>query len=141
MPAEAEELPFTSRLRDWARGQRAVISLTVLAIGFILLILALGEFTPLAHSYPFTTIDSVTAGSGGDYNLVFVILGPILIIAGGYLVGAYFSARQKFEHLMLTKSKAEFLRNIPELEELLWELTPQDQVRYEQRLSELRLRR
>jgi len=42
---------------------------------------------------------------------------------------------------MLTKSKAEFLRNIPELEELLWDLTPKDQTRYDQRLAELRLRR
>jgi len=42
---------------------------------------------------------------------------------------------------MVTKSKAEFLRNIPELEDLLWELTPADEIRYEQKKSELRVRR
>ena len=141
MPEEAEKLPFDRRFRHGLRTYRAWISITVLAIGFLLTILALGAFTPLSTSPPFPTINSATDTPSANYNLIFVILGPILIIVGGYLVGAYFAARQKFEHLMLTKSKAEFLRNIPELEELLWDLTPRDQVRYEQRLAELRLRR
>ena len=67
--------------------------------------------------------------------------GPIVSIIGGYMVGAYSVARRRFEHLMLTKSKAEFLRNIPELEDLLWDLTPYDEVRYENKRSELRVRR
>jgi len=141
MPDEATALPFDRRFRHAMRTYRAAISITVLAIGFLLTILALGAFTPLANSSPFTTINSSTDTPSANYDLVFVILGPILIIIGGYLVGAYFAARRRFEHLMLTKSKAEFLRNIPELEELLWDLTPGDQNRYEQRLAELRLRR
>jgi len=141
MPPEPSELPFDRRLRYWLRSERAVISIAVLAIGFALTILALGAFTPLASSPPFPTINAATNSGAGNYDLVFVILGPILIIAGGWLVGSYFYARREFEHLMLTKSKAEFLRKIPELEQLLWDLTPQDQVRYEQRLAELRIRR
>jgi hypothetical protein len=42
---------------------------------------------------------------------------------------------------MVTRSKAEFLRNIPEVEDLLWDLTPEDERRYAQKLSDLRLRR
>ncbi len=42
---------------------------------------------------------------------------------------------------MVTKSKAEFLRNIPELEELLWDLTPSDEDRYQRKRAELRVRR
>ena len=72
---------------------------------------------------------------------MFVIVGPIIAVVGLYLVGAYHYARRKFEHLMVTKSKAEFLRNIPELEELLWDLTPHDEVRYEDKRAELRVRR
>ena len=142
MPRPDEEaLPFDRRVRLWFRTQRAAISIVVLAAGFVLTVLAIGAFTPLSGAAPFTTINGATDSNGVNYNLVFVVLGPILIIVGGYLVGAYFYARRRFEHLMLTKSKAEFLRNIPELEELLWDLTPYDQVRYDQRLAELRLRR
>ena len=141
MPPDAAELPFDRRLRVGLRTHRAIISIAVLAIGFLLSILALGAFTPLRASAPFSTIDHSTDTPSVDYDLVFVIVGPILIILGGYLVGAYFYARRRFEHLMLTKSKAEFLRNIPELEELLWDLTPADEGRYETKLAELRLRR
>jgi hypothetical protein len=141
MPAEETPVTFDRKLRDWLRAHRAEISIAVLAIGFFLTILALGAFTPLRSSQPFTAVDSSTDTPSANYDLVFVIVGPILIIIGGYLVGAYFYARRRFEHLMLTKSKAEFLRNLPEVEELLWDLTKADELRYEAKLAELRLRR
>jgi hypothetical protein len=140
-PGVEEVVPWDRRFRRGLRTYRAAISIFVLAVGFLLTILALGAFTPLSTSPPFTSINAATDTPAANYNLVFVILGPILIIVGGYLVGAYFAARRQFEHLMLTKSKAEFLRNIPEVEELLWDLTPSDQIRYEQKLADLRLRR
>jgi hypothetical protein len=141
MPAEDEAVPLSRRFRHGLRTYRAAISVFVLAVGALLTILAVGYFTPLSGSYPFTAINPATDQPNANYNLVFVIVGPIVAIVGGYLVGAYFTARRRFEHLMVTKSKAEFLRNIPELEDLLWELTPADERRYDQKLAELRLRR
>jgi ABC-type phosphate transport system permease subunit len=142
MPTEKESVPFERRFRHALRTHRAALSVLVLAIGTLLTVLALGYFTPLSSSFPFSAINSETNPSAGpNYNLLFVIVGPIIVIVGAYLVGAYFSARQKFEHLMLTKSKAEFLRNIPEIEKLLWDLTPRDEVRYDQKRAELRLPR
>ncbi len=140
MPPEAEKVPFGRRFRHGVRSYRAAISIFVFAAGLLLTILALGYFTPLSSSFPFTAINSATDQPSANYNLVFIIVGPIVSIVGAYLVGAYFYARRKFEHLMLTKSKAEFLRNIPELEDLLWDLTPADESRYQQKRAELRLR-
>jgi hypothetical protein len=134
-------VPYDRRLRYGLRTYRDWISDFVLAVGIFLTALAVGFFTPLSNSWPFTVIDSATNTPSANYNLVFVIVGPIVIIAGAYLVGSYYVARAKFEHLMVTKSKAEFLRNIPELEDLLWELKPVDEVRYEQKKVELRVRR
>lgn len=140
--ASEERDPFDRRLRRAVRTHRALVSEAVLGVGLLLTILAIGFFTPLADSGLFSAINAVTdQPSGANYNLVFAIVGPIIIIIGGYLVGVYFRARTRFEHLMLTKSKAEFLRNIPELEDLLWDLTPRDEVRYQDKLSDLRLRR
>ena len=132
---------FSRRLRHGARQQRASISVFVLAVGLFLTVLALGYFTPHGSSAPFRGVNAVTDHGGTNYNLVFVVLGPIIVIVGGYLTGAYFTARRRFEHLMLTKSKAEFLRNIPDLEELLWDLTPADEERYFTKRAEFRLRR
>ncbi|MGA9839883.1 MAG: hypothetical protein WBF81_09265 [Thermoplasmata archaeon] len=141
MAPDAAPVPLDRRFRHGLRTYRAWISDFVLAVGVLLTTLALGFFTPLAGSWPFTAINNATNTPGANYNLVFVIVGPIVIIAGAYLVGSYYVARAKFEHLMVTKSKAEFLRNIPDLEDLLWELTPVDELRYEQKRVELRIRR
>jgi hypothetical protein len=144
MAGDQTGLPFGRRLKHWARVQRFPLSILVLAIGVLLSILAVGDYTPLGGAGPFPSINSVTdlSGSGGpNYNLVFVILGPILVLVGGYLTGAYYVARKRFEHLMETRSKAEFLRNLPEVEDLLWELTPNDEIRYEDKKADLRIRR
>jgi hypothetical protein len=134
-------VPLGRRFRHGLRTYRAWISDFVLAVGILLTTLAVGDFTPLANSPPFPAINAVTTSGGVNYNLLFVVLGPIIVIIGGYMVGSYYVARHKFEHLMVTKSKAEFLRNIPELETILWDLTPNDEVRYEQKRVELRVRR
>ena len=134
-------MPLGRRLRHAFRTYRAAISIFVLAVGALLTVLAAGYFTPLANSAPFSTINSATAQPDANYNLVFVIVGPIVALVGAYLVGAYYNARHQFERLMVTKSKAEFLRNIPELEQLLWDLTPRDEVRYAEKCTELRVRR
>ncbi|MFZ0699872.1 MAG: hypothetical protein WAN74_06780 [Thermoplasmata archaeon] len=144
MVSTADRETWGYRFRVGLRTHRAMISIIVFAAGLVLTTLALGAFTPLANSWPFQQITAATddSGSGGwNWNLVFAIVGPIVVIIGAYLVGAYYTARRKFEHLMRTKSKAEFLRNIPLIEELLWDLTPNDEVRYAQKREELRLPR
>jgi hypothetical protein len=145
MPAQAEE-EFGTIVNTWLRTHRYILSIAVFAGGIVLSTLAFGDFTPASGVWPFSTINTYTdgtlnGGSGVNYNLGFVILGPIIALIGAYLVGAYILARRKFEHLMITKSKAEFLRNIPELEQLLWDLTPADETRYLQKLGDLRIRR
>ena len=141
MPAPERATPAESRLRWWMRAHRAILSIVVLAVGVFLSVLALGAFTPLANTAPFPSINAVTDQPNANYNLVFVIVGPLVAIVGAYLVGAYYYARRKFEHLMVTKSKAEFLRSLPDLEETLWDLTPDDEIRYERKLAEFRVRR
>lgn len=141
-----EEAPPPSRrvqnARRWLRTQRFPLSCLILGVAVLLVILALGDFTPLNAVWPFTAINGYTSPSGGDnWNLLFAIVGPILAIIGGYLVGAYLVARRRFEQLMRSKSKAELLRNIPEMEELLYDLLPEDEVRYAEKLVELRIRR
>ncbi|MGI0131595.1 MAG: DUF3198 domain-containing protein [Thermoplasmata archaeon] len=143
MARDEERVPFERRFRHFLRAQRFALSIVVLAVGVFMTVLAVGAFTPLNTSYVFRSIDAVTdqsSSNGPNYNLVFVLAGPIVSIIGAYLVGSYYLARRRFEHLMLTKSKAEFLRNIPDLEDLLWDLTPEDEQRYLRKKSDLRIR-
>ena len=139
--ATSKKVSLAQRFRHGLKTYRAWVSIFVLAVGVLLTVLAAGFFTPLSTVGPFPAINAVTNTPGANYNLLFVILGPIVSIVGAYMVAAYSVARHRFEHLMLTKSKAEFLRNIPELEDLLWDLTPNDELRYEAKRAELRVRR
>jgi hypothetical protein len=141
MAAGPSKPALSSRLHHLLKTYRALVYGGILFVGVLLSVLALGFFTPLASSWPFSAINPVTNTPGANYNLVFIVLGPIVAIVGAWLYGSYLTARRKFEHLMVTKSKAEFLRNIPEIEELLWDLTPIDESRYEAKKSELKLRR
>jgi hypothetical protein len=141
MPPRTPKQPFDRRLREWLRRNRFAISVTVFAAGIFLSVLAAGDFTGLSTVQPFIAINAVTAApNGANYNLAFVVIGPIVSIVGAVLVGGYLLARRRFEHLMKTKSKAEFLRNLDQIEELLWDLTPADEQRYLDKRSEFRLR-
>lgn len=141
MPPRPPKPAPERRVRDWLRRNRFPVAVLVFAVGVFLSILAAGYFTGLSSFQPFTAINSYTAAPGGaNYNLAFVVIGPIVAIVGAVLVGGYILARRRFEHLMKTKSKAEFLRNLDQIEELLWDLTPADEQRYLDKRAEFRLR-
>jgi hypothetical protein len=137
MADEAAQDSWFFKIRETMRNHKAEIAILVFVIGIFLTALPLAYFTPFSATPGLGAL----ATAAGNFNLLFAIVGPIIFIVGAFMFGSYVIARRKFEHLMLTKSKAEFLRNIPELEDILWDLTPNDIVRYEQRKSELRIRR
>jgi hypothetical protein len=141
MPPRSPKMTYDRRIRDWFRRNRFPVSAIVFGVGVFLTVLAAGDFTPLSTVQPFTAINAVTAApNGANYNLAFVVVGPIVAIVGAVMVGAYLLSRRRFEHLMMTKSKAEFLRNLDKIEELLWDLTPADEQRYLDKRAEFRLR-
>jgi hypothetical protein len=141
MPPRSPKQTTDRRIRDWFRRHRFEVSVLVFAIGIFLSVLAAGDLTGLSTVQPFVAINSLTAApNGANYNLAFVVIGPIVSIIGAVLVGGYLLSRRRFEHLMKTKSKAEFLRNLDKIEELLWDLTPADEQRYLDKRAEFRLR-
>ena len=141
MPPRTPKQTVDRRIRDWFRKNRFGVSVLVLAVGVFLTLLAAGDLTGLSTLQPFIAINTVTAApNGANYNLAFVVIGPIVSIVGAVLVGGYLLSRRRFEHLMQTKSKAEFLRNLDKIEELLWDLTPADEQRYLDKRAEFRLR-
>jgi hypothetical protein len=149
-----EKLPLGTRARRFIRSIRFPISIAVLVVGAFLGITAFAAYSPLIADQPFSSYVPTLMGAdcpttqsvcpanptGTDWTLLFIVLGAILIIAGLYLVVSYVIARRRFEHLMKTKSKAEFVRNLPEAEDLLWDLVPKDEVRLAQKKQELRVR-
>jgi hypothetical protein len=92
----AEPVPFGRRFRRAMRSGRFPIACVIFAVGAFLSVLALGFFTPLSADSPFTWFNGVTNSSVGNFNLLFVVLGPILAIVGAYFMGAYLVASVPF---------------------------------------------
>ena len=63
----------------------------------------------------------------GDWKYWCILIGPILIIAGGWYFFDNISKRREFKDLMKTTSKAKFIRNLDRVEYLAWKLTPDHQ--------------
>lgn len=128
------------KLQESLREHRLWLSSIVLGTSIVIFGLALGQFTSLKTDYPFSVINRFTdqTRSGGqNWDLLFAIFWPIPFAVGMYFVSAYLVARRRFELLISSESDAEFLRNVPELERLLSELTPAHEERFRRKYSEL----
>lgn len=115
-----------------------------LQFGFILFIIGiiltiLGFFGVFyyddAPNFLKRTIDSV-----GDWKYWCILLGPILIIAGGWYFFDNLSKRREFKDLIKTTSKAKFIRNLDRVEFLAWKLTPEHQDQLAKKKKEFHIK-
>lgn len=54
----------------------------------------------------------------GNYNLILFILGPILVLTGGFYLGEQIVLRRRFERLLDTPKRSEFTSRRRTLEQL-----------------------
>ncbi|MCL4325134.1 MAG: DUF3198 domain-containing protein, partial [Candidatus Thermoplasmatota archaeon] len=128
-----QQLTITARLRILYRTIRFPLGVVILVLGAFLSISAFAAYSPLLYDQPFSSYVPTLLGpdcpanascpanyqsTTTDWILLFVVAGLIIDIVGIYMVAVYLVARKRFEHLIKTKSKAEFVRNLPEVEDL-----------------------
>ena len=111
---------------------KRVFTTYTLHFGLILLLLGIpitifgifGVFLPLPQSMSGLegVIDSI-----GNWKYWCVLIGPVLINAGGWYFFDNLAKRREFNELMETTSKAKFIRNLDRVEYLAWRLTPKHQ--------------
>lgn len=77
----------------------------------------------------------------GNWNVVLFILGPILLIWGGFTVGEQIIYRRRFERLIDTTRKQEFTSNRRELEDVTKRLPDTFRARLKAKESEFSTRR
>ncbi|UCE37861.1 MAG: DUF3198 domain-containing protein [Thermoplasmata archaeon] len=63
----------------------------------------------------------------GNWTYWCILVGPILLIAGGWYFFDNINKRKEFKELLETTSKAKFIRNQDRVEFLAWKLTPEHQ--------------
>lgn len=129
-------------MAKWTRNHTLEIGLVVLVLGIVL--------TAVSFLYAFVSAQSrpwldpyagLVQRPEGDYNLVLFILGPILLLVGGFYAGEQLILRRRFERLLDTPRKSEFATRRKDLEELARRLPEGYAGRIEAKEGEFKSRR
>lgn len=76
----------------------------------------------------------------GNWIVWLTVIGPLLLMGGGWYFFDGVKKRWEFAHLINTESKAVFLRNIDRLEELSYNLTERHRELFYEKKRELKIR-
>ena len=107
-------------LRRFLNTYTLQFGLILLIIGIILTIMGiLGVF----YNQPDINFLKRATDAIGDWIYWCVLLGPVLLIAGGWYFLDNINKRKEFKELIGTTSKAKFIRNQDHIEFLAWKLT------------------
>ncbi|HET6405080.1 MAG TPA: hypothetical protein VFH78_10570 [Candidatus Thermoplasmatota archaeon] len=98
----------------------------MLELGAVLLVIGLiGTIIAATYNWADTTPGWLTQYGNlvnrpgeGDYNLILLIVAPILLIWGGFWVGEQLILRRRFERLLDTPKRSEFAARRGQLEEI-----------------------
>lgn len=112
-----------------------------LIIGIVLTILGvLGVFFyDLLKDQELNSIVDIV-NSVGDWIYWCILIGPVLIIAGGWYFFDNISKRREFKELINTTSKAKFIRNLDRIEFLAWKLTAEHQSKLAKKKRKLNIK-
>ena len=105
-------------MAKWTRNHMMEIGLALAVVGLVL--------TIVSFTYAFMDIQPSWLGwyhdlverPEGNYNLILLILGPILLIMGSFYAGEQIVLRRRFERLLDTSKRSEFTSRRRDLEDI-----------------------
>ena len=77
----------------------------------------------------------------GDWIYWCILIGPVLLIAGGWYFIDNIMKRREFRELMETTSKSKFIKNQDQAEFLAWKLTPKHQNQLMEKKKEFHIKK
>ena len=126
-------------LTDELRDHVMPISTAVVAVSTIFLVLSLIWVMNVEEAQVSVIEDySEAVGAWNWWILVIALVG---VFVGGYYLYSYIKDSRKFEKLIDTNSKATFLRNMEELDELSWELPGSYRERFYEKRAQFKIKK
>ncbi len=119
------------------------LGLLLLILGVILTVLGIyGVFIydSKAEEPPPETLVNIM-NSIGDWKYWCLLMGPIVLIAGGWYFFDNVTKRREFRGLMETTSKSKFIKNQDRVEFLAWKLTYKHQEQLAEKKKELNIKK
>lgn len=124
-------------LKRFLNNYTLQFGLILFIIGIILTIVGiLGVF----YNQPNINFLKGATDAIGDWIYWCILLGPVLLIAGGWYFFDNINKRKEFKELIDTTSKAKFIRNQDHIEFLAWKLTPKHQSQLTEKKKELHIK-
>lgn len=129
-------------MAKWTKNHRMEIGAVLLVLGLVLTVVSFSlNFSSETPSWLASYKDLVETESGEDWNLVVMIVGPIVLISGGFYVGEQFVLRRRFERLIDTPKRSEFTSRRRDLEDIAKRLPDGFTSRIKEKESEFVSRR
>jgi hypothetical protein len=137
---------FKFAVRIWLRDYALLFSTIFTIVSIILIVfgaLALFLydthadmlFQPLKDWIAF--IHGAKKASDPHYDLCLFPLGILVLLFAGWYMGSGFVKRTRFNKLIETESKSEFIENMDEIEELAWDLSSKHEMMVVEKKEEL----
>lgn len=116
------------------------IGLAVAILGFLITLVSwIAKFTDLRLPL-YRRLMNETAATAGDWNLLLVIVGPLLLIGGAWYFFEQLFLRRRFEKLLSTSQKSAFTKNKKDLVDIARRLPDRYSARIEEKENQLGFR-
>jgi len=76
----------------------------------------------------------------GNWGWWILIPAPFVLIAGGWYFSDQLLARRKFSEIISTNSKASFVKNVGEIEGVVWKLPKKYEVKFEEKKKKFKIK-
>lgn len=125
-------------MAKWTRNHILEIGAIVLVIGVVMTIISFTYSFVDPHPSWLDGYATLVNRPEGNYNLVMFIVGPILLIMGGFYMGEQMVLRRRFERLLDTPKRSEFASRRKDLDDLAKRLPQKFEARIESKEAEFK---
>lgn len=105
-------------MAKWTKNHMLEIGGAVAVIGLILTIISFTYAYADARPSWLNGYNSIVNKPEGNYNLILFIAGPLMLLIGGFYFGEQIVLRRRFERMIDTPKKSEFVSRRRDLEDL-----------------------
>ncbi len=123
----------------WQKNKRGKLFLVAM-LGTIIAILALWELMVMFETEPIADYPLPLIENLDEWSWALLVVGGILSIGGWLYYHDHNKSYHKFEKLINTDSKAQFVRNIDEIEELAIDLGPDFEKKVIERRADFKVK-
>lgn len=128
-------------MASWWKNHALEVGVVMFGVGLVLAVLSYGYTfgdAPGWLGWYEDILDGIPGADATGYNLVVLIVGTVLLVSGAWSAGEQIVLRRRFERLIDTPKKSEFVSNRKSLDKLSRRLPDEYRSRVKAKEVEMR---